>query len=152
MTTLPTNRPRLLDEATQGLGGIMPPRVSIDSNIFTLVDPSGGTTRVPSLATGPALDVVFVNAHTKVSKVYWGRHFQPIGAAPPLCFSDNGEAPSQAALEPQSPTCSGCPHNVIGSAVSQFSGAKIKACQDFRKLAVLVRGHPGVYQFTVKPG
>lgn len=147
-----TGRPRLMDEATQGLGGLMPPRVSIDGNRFTLIDPSGNATQVPSLPEGPALDIVFVDANPKVSKIYWGRGFQPNAAAPPLCFSDNGEAPSIAAQEPQHATCQGCPHNVIGSAVSQFSGAKIKACQDFRKLAVVVRGYPGVYQFTVKPG
>jgi hypothetical protein len=151
--TVPT-RPRLLDEATSGLGGNMPPRISIDSNVFTLINPSGATTLVPSLPEGPALDVVFVDANPVVSKIYWGQGYQGRAAtkAPPRCFSDNGTAPSIAALDPQSPTCAPCPHNVVGSMISPFSGAKIKACQDFKKLAVIVRGYPGVYQLTIKPG
>src|SRR5262245_61518744 len=91
------NRPRLLDDATQGLGGMLPPRVSIDGNVFTLVDPSGSSLRVPSLPEGPALDVVFIDANPKVSKIYWGKSYQPNSVTPPQCFSDNGVAPSISA-------------------------------------------------------
>jgi len=143
---------RLIDDATSGLGGMQPPRVSIDQNKFTLIDPSGFATPVPMLPDGPALDVVFVDANPKTSKLYWGRGYQPGQQTPPLCFSDNGVAPSALAQDPQAQTCAACPHNVIGSATSPFSGAPIKACQDFKKLAVVIQNHDGCYLFTVKPG
>jgi hypothetical protein len=147
------NRPRLIDEATQGLsGGLQPPRVSIDGNRFTLVDPSGMQTPVPFRAEGPALDVVFIDVNPKTSKLYWGRPYQPGAISPPTCFSDNGVAPSSLAMEPQSQTCAACPHNAIGSATSPFSGKPVKACQDMRKLAVVIVGYPGAYLFTIKPG
>jgi hypothetical protein len=129
----------------------MPPRVSIDHNQFTLIDPSGQSTHVPSLPDGPALDMVVVDLNNVTSKLYWGKAFSRSEVAPPICWSDNGTAPSSLASNPQSTTCAACPHNVIGSAIG-FSGARIKACSDLKKFAVVVKGFQGVYQFTVKPG
>jgi hypothetical protein len=141
---------RFIDEAATGTQ--MPPRVSIESNQFTLIDPSGAAVQVPNRPEGPAIDVVFADLNQHMSKIYWGRDFKPNEANPPICFSDNGVAPSSAAQDAQSPTCAACPHNVIGSAISKISGARIKACQDFKKVAVVVRGYPGAYLFTIKPG
>jgi hypothetical protein len=140
---------RFLDEASTG--NQMPPRVSIDHNQFALIDPSGASTRVPSLPDGPALDMVVVDLNQVTSKLYWGKAFTRDQVAPPICWSDNGNAPSSLAQNPQSTTCATCPHNVIGSAIG-FSGARIKACGDLKKFAVIVKGFQGVYQFTVKPG
>jgi hypothetical protein len=140
---------RFLDDAATG--NQMPPRVSIDHNQFTLVDPSGQSTHVPSLPDGPALDMVIVDLNNQTSKLYWGKAFSRSEVAPPICWSDNGTAPSSLAQNPQSTTCAACPHNVIGSAIG-FSGARIKACGDLKKFAVVVKGFQGVYQFTVKPG
>ena len=55
------------------------------------------------------------------------------------------------AQEPQSPLCSSCPHNVIGSAIG-YGGGKVKACGDLKKLAVVVNGFDGVYLLEIKPG
>jgi hypothetical protein len=140
---------RFLDEAATG--NQMPPRVSIDHNQFSLIDPSGQSTHVPSLPDGPALDMVVVDLNNMTSKLYWGKAFSRSEVAPPICWSDNGTAPSSLAQAPQSVTCATCPHNVIGSAIG-FSGARIKACGDLKKFAVIVKGFQGVYQFTVKPG
>lgn len=143
---------RLLDDVSTGTQ--MPPRVSIGDNKFTLIDPSGERTDVPFLPTGPALDVVFVDRNEHTSKLFWGegKTYNPSETAPPICFSDNGVAPSSQAMEPQNPTCGSCRWNAIGSAISQISGARIRACGDMKKLAVVVRGFPGVYLFTIKPG
>ena len=151
MNQLSTLRPgsRFLDGAATG--NQMPPRVSIDNNQFTLIDPSGQSTRVASLPDGPALDMVVVDMNPVTSKLYWGKPFARGEVAPPICWSDNGNAPSSLASNPQSATCALCPHNRIGSAIG-FSGAAIKACGDLKKFAIVVKGYGGVYQFTVKPG
>jgi hypothetical protein len=154
MTQLSTYRggKRLLDDASTGTQ--MPPRVSINGNKFALIDPSGAVTEVPFLPDGPALDVVFVDGNEHTSKLFWGldRPYNPAEASPPLCFSDNGVAPSSQAQEPQSATCATCPHNIIGSAISQISGARIKACGDLKKLAIVAKGFQGAYLLTIKPG
>ena len=143
---------RLLDDASTG--SQMPPRVSINGNKFTLFDPAGNATPVPFLKDGAALDIVFTDRNEKMSKLFWGEGntYNPAETGPPLCFSDNGVAPSTQSQEVQSALCATCRWNAIGSAISQVSGAKIKACGDLKKFAVVVRGFPGVYLFTVKPG
>ena len=146
---------RFLDDASTG--SQRPPRISIDNNQFTLIDPSGAATQVPNLPQGAAIDIVIVDINQHMSKLFWGpgRTFNRTDLAPPQCWSDNGVAPSSLAQAPQHPTCGGadpCPHNIIGSAVSQISGARIKACQDFKKLAVIVKGFAGVYMMEIKPG
>lgn len=143
---------RLLDAASTG--SQMPPRVSIGGNCFTLIDPSGARTEVPFLQDGAALDIVFVDRNEHMSKLLWNLEgtYNPNEVAPPLCFSDNGVAPSAASQEPQSATCAGCRHNVIGSAISKISGTRIKLCGDLKKFAVVVKGFQGVYEFEIKPG
>ena len=143
---------RLLDEASTGTQ--RPPRISMDNGRFTLFDPAGRAVELPMDQKGPLLDIVVIDLNQHMSKLYWGpdRKFNRGELSPPVCFSDNGVAPSSAAQTPQSPTCAACPHNVIGSAISQISGARIKACTDFKKMAAVVKGQPGVYLFEVKPG
>lgn len=142
----------LMDGAATG--GQQPPAISIKDNQFALIDPSGARTPVPFLKDGPAIDVVFVDRNEHVSKLFWGlnRPYNPNEVQPPVCFSDNGVAPSATAREPQSKLCNECPHNIIGSAISQISGARIKACGDLKKFAVVVKGYPGAYQLQIKPG
>lgn len=144
-------RPRLLDNAASNLGRTMPPRLSIDANRFTLVDSTGNEKLIQSLA----LDVVFIDLNPKVSKLYFGKEYNPNDTGDiPKCWSDNGVAPSSQADQPQAQTCLMCPHNVIGSAISKFTGAKIKACVDMKKLAFVVPGDEQnmIYLFTLKPG
>ncbi len=145
-------RPRLLDHAADNLGRTMPPRLSIDSNRFTLIDSGGNEKPINALN----LDVCFVDLNMKVSKMFWGKEYNAneAGGDIPVCWSDNGVAPSSQAATPQHPTCLGCAHNVIGSAISKFSGAKIKACVDMKKLAFIVPGDPDnmIFLMTVKPG
>lgn len=144
-------RPRLIDHAADNLGRTMPPRLSIDMNRFTLIDSGGNQKPINALN----LDVCFVDLNPKVSKMYFGKKYNPNDSSdPPKCWSDNGTAPSSQAIEPQNPTCMSCPHNAIGSAISEFTGAKIKACVDMKKLAFIVPGDPDnmIFLMTVKPG
>jgi hypothetical protein len=145
---------RLLDDASTGTQ--RPPRVSIKDNKFALIDPSGTRIDIPFLPEGPALDVIFVDRNEKISKLFWRGSYNENEQAPPVCFSDNGVAPSETAAEPQSATCMTCPHNIIGSATSNISGKPIKACMDVKKLAVIVvkdgGTYDGVFLLEIKPG
>src|ERR1700693_5968042 len=122
------------------LGSIgQPPYLSIKGNAFTLVDAAGGGGPVTTYdQAGPYLDVVIVDTNSVRSKIYWGKDYDPNNTDPPLCFSDNGTAPSRNAQEPQHPTCGACRHNVIGSATSKISGKGIKACADTQKIAFVL--------------
>lgn len=130
-------------------GGLLPPRISIRSNRFTLIDAAGNEKPWPSLE----LPIIIVDVNPNICKMYFGREYQPDDDQPPMCFSSNGVAPSSEASDPQSPTCAACQHNVRGSAVSKMSGAAIKACRDEKKLAVLIPGQGSmVYLLTITPG
>ena len=58
-------------------------------------------------------------------------------AEQPDCSSDDGITPRADSPNKQCDTCAACPQNVWGSKISRTSGAKIKACTDSKRMAVL---------------
>lgn len=83
----------------------------------------------------PNLDVVIVGMNPNISKMFYhqGTYVEGQSNNPPVCASLNGDKPDPGVPEPQNPVCAGCPHNEWGS-----GQGKGKACQDHRKLAVLI--------------
>lgn len=154
MTNLPAHLqkqilPRIDDDATEGIGSAMPPHISIRGNEFTLIDAAGDKTTIET----KHLDVAIIDMQKGMSKLYYGKDWEPGSNEPPLCWSSNGVGPSREAIEPQSPTCQQCPNNVRGSAVSKLSGASIKACRDEKWLALLIDGYEDmIFQFRITPG
>lgn len=140
---------------TAGLSLPQPPRISINNSVFTLIDRAGNEMMCNLIdpQVGRYLDVIIVDANANKSKIFYEGAYNPQSSDPPLCWSDNGVAPSTAAITPQSPTCASCQWNVIGSETSALSGKPIKACQDRKKLACFVVGLPmtDLYQFQVTP-
>ena len=125
--------------ATAALAGLnqgAPPYVSIKQNRFRLVDAAGNERLVETFH----LDVVIADANPHISKVFYKDAYDPTATdfKPPNCWSDNGEGPSDQALEPQCATCAACPQNAWGSATSKVTGKQTKACNDVKKLAVIV--------------
>lgn len=148
----------LVADALQGLGGNNPPHVSIKQNRFRLVNAAGQEWLLDTFH----MDVVVIDVNPNVSKIYYADAFDPMATEfkPPTCFSDNGpettgvaQTPSQQAQFPQSPTCQLCPQNQWGSETSRISGKAIKACNDLKKIAVIVPMDPtrGVYLLRVPP-
>lgn len=151
---LKTRQSRGLSEAAMaGLNTGQPAHISIKNATFTLVDAAGNRRGVPPVQGKDkqgrtvallALDVVLVDAnpHKGPSKIYFKNAFDPSASeyAPPTCFSDNGVGASRMAAEPQHTSCQVCPHNAWGSDVSKVSGKQTKACNDVKKVAVLVLG------------
>lgn len=148
----------LVADALQGLGGNNPPHISIKQNRFTLVNAAGQEWPIPSFE----LDVVIIDVNPNVSKIYYADAYDPMATEfkPPTCFSDNGpettgvaQTPSLQAQFPQNPTCPLCPHNAWGSETSKVSGKAVKACNDLKKIAVIVPMDTtrGVYLLRVPP-
>jgi hypothetical protein len=125
------------------VGGIkLPAHVSIKGNVFALVDDAGNRVHV-----GTTLDCVILDMNEKMSRLFWGvdAQYDEDNQSPPLCFSDNGIAPSARALEPQAKTCmpdregiTGCRWSVWGSGKSKKTGEGIPACQNGVKLALMI--------------
>ena len=127
----------LAETAATGLGGLMPPHVSILGGRFALVDAGGQRFPLQTMH----LDCIIVDINPHVCKTYWGPDpFVPgrEDNAPPLCFSDNGVGPSANSAEPQARTCAECELNAWGSATNEQTGKSRKACSDRRKVAVVV--------------
>jgi hypothetical protein len=129
------------DLATSAMGGINAgsgPHISIKDNRFTLVDAAGNEKQMQTLY----LDVCIIDANPTVSKIFYdpNKKYDPSGAdnSAPICFSDNGVGASAQAAQPQNTNCQLCPWNAWGSATSQMTGKQTKACNDGKKLAVLV--------------
>lgn len=140
---------------TEGLSLPQPPKISIGNSVFTLIDRAGNEMQCNLVDpnVGRYLDVVIVGANQNKSKIFYEGEWTPQSTDPPVCWSDNGVAPSINSITPQSPTCAQCQWNVIGSDVSKRTGKGIKACQDRKKVACYVVGDPSgeLFQFQVTP-
>lgn len=138
----------LTETAVESFGSTMPPHISIRANKFRLVDAAG-----QEKVMGDTLDVVVIDLNPKMTRVYYGKDYEEDDPTPPLCFSDNGVAPSSQARTPQAPACAGCKWSTWGSAVSKITGKGIPACAQAVKLAVLALKDESriAYLFRIPP-
>ncbi len=141
----------LVGAAIGGLNAGSPPHISIADNRFTLVDDAGNKKQLNTLN----LDICVIDANPSVSKIFFDPRvpFEPGGdnANPPICWSDNGIGASAQAAQPQNASCQLCPHNAWGSATSKQTGKQTKACNDVKKIAVVVPGIDMVFLMRVPP-
>jgi hypothetical protein len=97
---------------TGGSTGGSVKRISIKGGVFRLM--SGGK-EIASIEDRH-LDVVIVKAAPKVSRIFYaGAYDKDAAAAPPDCWSNDGEKPDAGAKNRQSQTCLSCPQNQAGS-------------------------------------
>jgi cell division septation protein DedD len=126
----------LVDDILGGTGGIYP-NLSIRGSKWRVK--FEGEEEAITNAKGhaePALEVVLVRANPKVSKRYFQGEYEDGDGDSPVCFSHDGVKPHENAQEAQSDLCAMCPHNKRGSKIAP-SGAKIKACGDYRRVVVV---------------
>jgi hypothetical protein len=126
-------------------GGRFPyPRVSIRAGRFRLVDDGVET------PAGITMDVVLIGANPNVSKVFYGKPYDPDATdMRPDCFSNDGIKPDASVQAPVSKSCVNCPHNVLGSKMTP-SGKKSKMCSDQRHLCVVSAADPSkLYGLTI---
>jgi len=126
------------------------PRISIGKERFTAVDAEGEET----LLGLDNFEFVTVASNPAMSKIHFDGPYVSGSDTPPDCYSHNGYYPDVRSSAPQCESCTLCPHNRWGSAKSNMTGKDIKACQDFKMLAVepLHNEVQGVHQFRVSPG
>jgi hypothetical protein len=125
------------------------PTISIKGKIFRFrhqgeeqlhVDPQ---TRYPI----PYLDVVFVNGSRNIAKVYYAKGYTEGDMDPPDCWSLDSIKPDASVQNKVNPVCLTCPMNRFGSRVTE-AGKQAKACQDSRRIAVVLPHHFGSDKIT----
>jgi hypothetical protein len=121
-----------LSETTKALlgSGSLTKRISIKGGVFRLM--SGGK-EVTSIEDRH-LDVIIVKAAPKVARVFYaGTYDKDAAAAPPDCWSNDGETPDKSIKEAQASSCAKCPQNIAGSGQGQS-----RACRYQQRLAVVL--------------
>ena len=83
------------------------------------------------------LDVVMVNASRTLAKTYYVRGFAEGDMNPPDCWSLDSVRPDPSVANKVSLTCGNCPMNAFGSRITE-SGKPAKACQDARRVAIMM--------------
>ena len=118
------------------------PRLSIKGKVFRifmdgeerpLLDPQ---TRAPY----QALDVVLVNGSEQLARSYYKQGYEEGDREQPDCWSLNSVKPDPSVPNKVNATCPDCPMNVFGSKITD-SGKAAKACQEYRRVAVLMPSH-----------
>jgi hypothetical protein len=92
------------------------------------------------------LDVVIVQAASKISRTFYVGTYEEGSAKGPTCWSADGEKPDAYAEDPQSSNCASCPQNAAGS--GQGSS---RACRFSQRLAVVLANDVGgdIMQLTL---
>lgn len=122
--------PGALTKALAGGGGGFGDRLSIKGGVFRLIHDGKEVGQIDERH----IDVVFVNAAPKVSRVYYIKKWDPDSeAVPPTCWSADGEKPDADVTEPQSANCASCPQNVAGSGEGEM-----RACRFQQRVAVVL--------------
>ena len=104
-------------------------RISIKGGVFRLMADGKEITSIDDRH----LDVVIVNAASKISRTYYEGTYEEGVSKAPDCWSADGEKPDPTAENPQGNDCASCPMNVKGSGQGES-----KACRFSQRLAVVL--------------
>ena len=135
-----------LDDVTKALSGgnNATKRIALGNNKF-LLKVNGAEI---SKTNTDKLEVVIVNASKHISRTFYAKAWDPkADAAPPDCWSNDGEKPDATVKEPQSHSCVGCSQDIAGSGQGET-----KACRKNRRIAVALASDldGDVYQMTLQ--
>jgi len=135
-----------LDDVTKALsgGGAQVKRIALGNNRFVLKVNGSDISKTNS----DKLEVVIVNASKHISRTFYAKAWDPkADAAPPDCWSNDGEKPDPSVKEPQASACVGCPQDINGS-----GQGNTKACRKNRRIAVALASdlEGDVYQMTLQ--
>lgn len=136
-----------LDDVTKALSGggeSQTKRIALGPNKFVLKVNGAEISKTNT----NKLEVVIVNASKHISRTFYAKAWDPkADAAPPDCWSNDGEKPDASIKEPQASSCTGCPQDINGS-----GQGNTKACRKNRRIAVALASDLGgdVYQMTLQ--
>jgi hypothetical protein len=118
-----------LAAALAGGGGSAIKRVSIKGGVFRLF---AGSKEVGAIEDRH-LDVVIVNAASKIGRSFYGKSYEEGVSLTPSCWSADGEKPDVSIEEPQADNCATCPNNIKGSGQGES-----RACRFSQRIAVVL--------------
>jgi hypothetical protein len=99
------------------------------------------------------LDTIIVGALPGITKSYYATGYNPSddkANKQPDCGSLFGDVPDANSPAKQCTTCAACPQNAWGSKIA--NGKEIKACSDYRRVAVIAADDPEtIYQANIPP-
>jgi hypothetical protein len=136
-----------LDDVTKALSGggdNQTKRIALGANKFVLKVNGTEISKTPT----NKLEVVIVNASKHISRTFYAKAWDPkADAAPPDCWSNDGEKPDPSVKEPQHSSCVGCSQDINGS-----GQGSTKACRKNRRVAVALASDLSgdVYQMTLQ--
>lgn len=135
-----------IDEVTRALtgGGTGVKRIALGNNKFILKVNGAEISK----SNNSKMEIVIVNASPNVSRTFYAKAWDPkADAAPPDCWSNDGEKPDASVKEPQSPMCMNCSQDIAGS-----GQGSTKACRKNRRIAVALAAdlNGDVYQMTLQ--
>ena len=135
-----------IDEVTRALtgGNTGVKRIALGNNKFILKVNGAEISK----SNNSKMEIVIVNASPNVSRTFYAKAWDPkADAAPPDCWSNDGERPDASVKEPQSPMCMNCPQDIAGS-----GQGSTKACRKNRRIAVALAAdlNGDVYQMTLQ--
>jgi hypothetical protein len=136
----------LTQDLMAGTSGGSVPRISIRAGRFRIIDGDAET-----VLPETELSVMILKSNPALIKTYYANNYDPnADNTSPDCFSYDGVRPDASVVTPQSDACASCPMAAWGSKISP-TGAKIKACSDSKRLAVVAASDPGgkAYQLSI---
>ena len=89
------------------------------------------------------LGVLILESNPHVSRIYFSAAYDGETATRPDCASEDGEVPLPSIKEPQGKSCSLCPMNEKGSAITD-TGGKTRACSFYKRIVVLLMDEPAL--------
>lgn len=126
------------DNLTAGISGSFGV-VSIQGKVFRIKFAGNETPLLDNRNNPiPQLDVVIVGASPYVSRTYYEGGFVANSGQAPTCSSIDGKFPDANVEDPPARSCANCPHSVRDQVTP--SGAKVSACQNNKRIAVVPVG------------
>lgn len=118
-----------LAKSLAGGGAASGKRISIKGGVFRLMVDGKEVAAIEERH----LDVVIVNAATKIGRTFYMKSYDSDAPSAPDCWSADGEKPDPSAASPQSTRCADCPQNQKGSGQGES-----RACRFSQRLAVVL--------------
>lgn len=119
-------------------GGEFIPQISIRGNRFRLK--IGGEETVLRDAF---IEAFLVTSRPNISKTFYAGGYNPSAEnKAPDCSSADGEHPDRNVDNPVATNCQVCPNNAWGSKISQVTGKKSKACNDYKLIVLALTAAP----------
>ena len=105
--------------------------ISIEGGVWRLMDGSNEIARNEERS----MQFVVVNVAEHIARTYYTGTYVKGVSTSPTCWSADGKTPDPSVVNPQHPSCKGCPQDIAGSGHGES-----RACRFSRRIAVTLPG------------